>query len=143
MHHLGLTRSSRQADHILLTPDTFVRAPLPGMRNATAIVHASPAMGACFTQYTAELSANGEIAPCTVQRFVYVLEGEIDVRGQRLSAESYAYFPAGSQTSICSPGNARRRESSQRRFSSMRSTSRSSSASTESGEALLRTARSV
>ena len=107
MHHLGLTRSSRQADHILLTPDTFVRAPLPGMRNATAIVHASPAMGACFTQYTAELSANAEIAPCSVQRFVYVLEGEIAVRGQRLNAESYAYFPAASRTAICSPGNAR------------------------------------
>ncbi|HEY6251259.1 MAG TPA: (S)-ureidoglycine aminohydrolase, partial [Candidatus Angelobacter sp.] len=42
MHNLGLTRTSRQADHLLLTPDTFVRAPLPGMRNATAIVHASP-----------------------------------------------------------------------------------------------------
>src|SRR2546423_355168 len=107
MHHLGLTRSSRQADHILLTPDTFVRAPLPGMRNATAIVHASPAMGACFTQYTAELSANAEIAPCSVQRFVYVLEGEIDIRGHRLRAESYAYFPAGARTAICSPGNAR------------------------------------
>ena len=45
MQNLGYTRSSRQADHTLLTPDTFVRAPLPGMSNATAIVHAGPAIG--------------------------------------------------------------------------------------------------
>ncbi len=32
MHHLGQTRSAHRADHILQTPDTFVRAPLPGMR---------------------------------------------------------------------------------------------------------------
>ena len=46
MQHLGHTRSSYQRDHLLHTPDTFVRAPLPGMRNATAIVHAGPVMGA-------------------------------------------------------------------------------------------------
>lgn len=104
MQHLGHTRSSRQADHMLLTPDTFVRAPLPGMRNAVAIMHVSPAIGARFTQYTAELSANGEIPSCSMQRFVYVLEGEITVSGQRLETEGYAYFPEGSQKVISSPG---------------------------------------
>ena len=34
------TRVARtSADHLLHTPDTFVRAPLPGMKKATAIVH--------------------------------------------------------------------------------------------------------
>lgn len=107
MHHLGHTRSARQADHMLLTPDTFIRAPLPGMRNATAIVHASPAMGAQFTQYTIEFSPDGVAPGCDVQRFVYVLEGEINILGQRLGAEGYAYFPEGSQTEITSAGNAR------------------------------------
>ena len=30
MHNLGLTRSSNARDHLLLTPDTFIRTPLPG-----------------------------------------------------------------------------------------------------------------
>ena len=54
MHNLGETRSSQHANHLLLTPDTFVRAPLPGMKGCTAVVHAGPALGAAFTQYTAE-----------------------------------------------------------------------------------------
>src|SRR5947208_16970552 len=97
MHHLGLTRSSRQADHMLLTPDTFVRAPLPGMSNAAAIVHASPAIGAAFTQYTVEFAAGGVMVPAAMQRFLYVLEGEVIVGRQRLKAGGYSYFPPGSQ----------------------------------------------
>jgi (S)-ureidoglycine aminohydrolase len=46
MHRLGHTRSAHKADHLLHTTDTFVRAPLPGMRNAVAIVHIAPAGGA-------------------------------------------------------------------------------------------------
>jgi (S)-ureidoglycine aminohydrolase len=107
MHHLGQTRSSRQFDHMLLTPDTFVRAPLPGMRNATAIVHASPAMGARFTQYTAEFSPDGFLPGCEIQRFVYVLEGEIQIAGQKLGAEAYGWFPQGSRTAISSTGSSR------------------------------------
>jgi (S)-ureidoglycine aminohydrolase len=107
MHQLGHTRTSRQADHILLTPDTFVRAPLPGMRNATAIVHASPAIGARFTQYTAEFSAGGAMALSAEQRFLYVLEGEVTVGSHRLKSDGYAYLPPGSQTAISAAGNAR------------------------------------
>ncbi len=39
MHNLGHTRSSDQRDHLLQTPDTFVRTVLPGMQSAVAIVH--------------------------------------------------------------------------------------------------------
>src|ERR1700757_334768 len=74
VHNLGSTRSSRKPDHLLLTPDTFIRAPLPGMKNATAIVHVSPAKGAKFTQYTAELEAGGELGPTPCQRFLFVIE---------------------------------------------------------------------
>ena len=59
MHQLGDTRSVRRHDHAVFTPDTFVRAPLPGMKKAAAIIHAAPALGAGFTQYTAELDAEG------------------------------------------------------------------------------------
>ena len=47
MHNLGRTRSSQQTNHLLLTPDTFVRTTFPGMKGCSAVVHAGPAMGAC------------------------------------------------------------------------------------------------
>lgn len=93
MHPLGHTRSARAADHLLQTPDTFVRAPLPGMRAATAIVHAAPAIGAKFTQYTAEFDPAGALGDPIGQRFVYVLEGELDIDGSTLAAGDYAYRP--------------------------------------------------
>jgi (S)-ureidoglycine aminohydrolase len=96
---------------MLLTPDTFVRAPLACMTNATAIIHVNPAMGAAFTQYTVEFGAGGSVAPCAPQRFVYVLEGEIDLQGERqeyhLQAGGYAYLPAGSAIRIASTRPAR------------------------------------
>src|ERR1700733_15664595 len=95
MQHLGHTRSSHQRDHLLLTPDTFVRAPLPGMRNATAIVHINPAAGAAFTQFTAVLEPDGELAPTAQQRFVYVLTGKVYVDKRLLAVGGYAYLPAG------------------------------------------------
>jgi (S)-ureidoglycine aminohydrolase len=91
MQSLGETRSARHSDHLLQTPDTFVRAPLPGMKGAAAIVHAAPAIGAKFTQYTVEFEPGGTIAAARDQRFVYVLEGEVD----RMQAGDYAWFPPG------------------------------------------------
>ena len=99
MHNLGQTRSSQQANHLLLAADTFVRSPLPGMKGCTAIVHAGPALGAAFTEYTAEFEAGGELGGTSAQRFVFVMEGGVSVEmaGKRteLSARGYAYFPEG------------------------------------------------
>ena len=85
MHNLGQTRSSQQSNHLLLTADTFVRTTLPGMRSCSAIVHAGPAMGAKFTQYTAEFEAGGELGSTPAQRFVFVIEGAsiVDAVGKR------------------------------------------------------------
>ena len=107
MHHLGQTRSAHRADHILQTPDTFVRAPLPGMQKATAIVHTAPAAGARFTQYTAEFEAGGTLEPASVQRFVYVLEGQIEINGATLDRGHYAYFPAGHAVTVSAKTAAR------------------------------------
>src|SRR5271154_734418 len=93
MQHLGRTRSRYQRDHLLQTPDTFVRSPLPGMRNATAIVHAGPAMGAGFTQYTVEMEKDGSFELGQVQSFVYVLEGVVNCGDNRLSQHQYAWLP--------------------------------------------------
>ena len=111
MHHLGQTRSAVRKDHALLTPDTFVRAPLPGMKNAMAIVHTAPAIGAAFTQYTAELDAGGSLGPAEAQRFVFVLEGETQIqsagKNQTLAKGGYAYTPSGSASNVCSAAACR------------------------------------
>jgi (S)-ureidoglycine aminohydrolase len=109
VHHLGDTRSARRHDHLLHTPETFVRAPLPGMRNATAIVHISAALGAGFVQYTVEFDAGGELAPARDQRFVYVLEGEVLVDGcaDALAAGGFVYMPAASGGVLRSAAKAR------------------------------------
>jgi (S)-ureidoglycine aminohydrolase len=99
VHNLGLTRSSQQPNHLLLTPDTFVRTTLPGMKKCAAIVHAGPAMGAAFTQYTAEFEVSGELGDTTAPRFIFVIEGAVnlDVNGQTsaLGERGYAYLPPG------------------------------------------------
>ena len=97
MHKLGQTRSTNQRDHLLHTPDTFVRTALPGMQRATAIVHISPAGGAAFTQYTAELEPGGTLGTTTNQRFLYLLEGAADLATDTsfhsLIPGSFAYIP--------------------------------------------------
>ncbi len=99
MHNLGQTRSSQQPNHLLLTADTFVRTSLPGMKACSAVVHAGPAMGAKFTQYTAEFEAGGELGSTPAQRFIFVIEGGVtlEVEGKRneLVARGYAYLPEG------------------------------------------------
>ncbi|MEI9815043.1 MAG: cupin domain-containing protein [Acidobacteriota bacterium] len=100
MKNLGHTRSSHRHNHLLHTPDAFVRAALPGMKNATAIVHAAPALGARFTQYSVEFEAGGLLPPAMQQRFIYVLQGEVEVRKQRLLPGGYAYLPAGDKAPV-------------------------------------------
>jgi (S)-ureidoglycine aminohydrolase len=98
MHNLGHTRSANRRDHLLHTPDTFIRTILPGMQGAAAIVHISPAGGAEFTQYTAELEPGGTLGSTAAQRFIYVISGSADISTDAsfhpLSTGSYAYIPA-------------------------------------------------
>lgn len=107
MHHFGNTRGARHPDHLIQTPDTFVRAPLPGMRGATAIVHAAPAIGAKFTQYTAEFEAGGSVTPNREQRFIYVLEGSVTAGDTTLHAGGYAWLPPQSGAGLQAVGVAR------------------------------------
>jgi (S)-ureidoglycine aminohydrolase len=106
MHNLGHTRSTNQRDHLLLTPDTFIRTPLPGLTGGTAIVHVAPAVGAAFTQMTLELEPRGELTEGPTQRLIYVLEGKLTlvVEGSRklhkLSSGSYAYIPTEHQHTL-------------------------------------------
>ena len=106
LHKLGHTRSARERDHFLLTPDTFVRAPLPGMRGATAIVHVAPAGGARFTQYTVEFEAGGTLPPSPAQRFIYVLEGALS-EPRQLASGQFLYIPPGEDVDIVAAGPSR------------------------------------
>jgi (S)-ureidoglycine aminohydrolase len=99
MHHLGLTRSANRRDHLLLTPDTFIRTPLPGLTNGTAIVHVAPAAGAAFTMMTVELEPGGKLTDAPTQRFIYILGGELTLAEpikslpHTMTAGSFAYLP--------------------------------------------------
>ncbi len=108
---LGHTRSSLQPDHLLQTPDTFVRAPLPGISRGVGIVHTAPVLGAGFVQYTAELEAGGVLHSTAKQRFLYVLEGNVYLSGEAavhaLTLGSYAYLPSGSPHTIAGDTAAR------------------------------------
>jgi (S)-ureidoglycine aminohydrolase len=99
VHNLGETRSAQRHNHVLLTGDTFVRSALPGMKNCVAVAHAGPAMGAKFTQYTAEFELGGELGETPAQRLIYVVEGHltVDVEGRKheLKKHAYAYVPEG------------------------------------------------
>ena len=111
MHNLGQTRSSQQQNHLLLTPDTFVRTTLPGMKACSAVVHTGPALGARFTEYTAEFEPGGELGCTAAQRFIFVLNGEIklDVEDNQseLAVRSYAYLPEGLQHRIAASKTSR------------------------------------
>jgi len=99
IHNLGATRSSLKADHLLQTPDTFIRTPLPGASGVEFIVHTAPQLGAGFTQMTAEFAADGVLpaAPEAVERFLYVLEGRLELEAGAtqhiLNPGGYAFLP--------------------------------------------------
>ena len=100
MHQLGQTRSALHHDHLLQTPDTFVRTSWPGLRKGVIVVHVSPAAGARFTEYTAELEPGGSLLPTGEQRFVFVLDGQAEVGGVCLTPGGYAYLPPAHPTAV-------------------------------------------
>jgi (S)-ureidoglycine aminohydrolase len=108
---LGATRSVSTSTHLLQTPDTFVRIRLPGMDRAMAIVHTSPAIGARFTQYTAEMESGGKLGGTEAQRFIYVLNGTatVTISGseQTLGADGFAYLPQGSGHTVQAASESR------------------------------------
>ncbi len=110
MHNLGVTRSALAPDHLLQTPDTFVRTPVPGLTKGSAVVHTGAASGATFAQLSVELQAGGTFASNGHQRFLYVLEGEIQLAlepgPKSLTPGSFAYLPPRAAHRISSTGTA-------------------------------------
>jgi (S)-ureidoglycine aminohydrolase len=113
MHSLGQTRSANRRNHLLLTPDTFIRTPLPGLSGGFAIVHVAPQAGAAFTMMTVELDAKGSLSEGPTQRLIYVLDGKLTLtepgskKLHKLSAGSYAYLPTGHPHTLTALSKAR------------------------------------
>ena len=111
MQHLGATRSSLKFDHLLHTPDTFIRTPLPGATGVEFVIHAAPQLGARFTQMTAEFAVSGMLGPTHAQRFIFVLDGKLDlsVAGKRhvLAPGGFALIPQGVKHTVRAKTDAR------------------------------------
>ena len=111
MHNLGHTRSTNKRDHLLLTPDTFIRTPLPGLSGGFAVVHVAPQAGAAFTQMTVELDAGGTLSEGPTQRLLYVLEGQLQLDSgglhELLDAGDCAYVESDMALAWSSAGKSR------------------------------------
>ncbi|TDE86129.1 MULTISPECIES: (S)-ureidoglycine aminohydrolase [Deinococcus] len=115
LQQLGQTRSVVSPEYALLTPETFIRTTVAEWKNTSCVVHIAPVMGlgTRFTQFTAEMGASAEASapPAGIQRFVFVLDGEVELRvngeTHRLAEYGYAYLPAGTDHSLCAQGGAR------------------------------------
>jgi len=76
-----------------------------------AVVHASPAIGAGFAEYTAEMESGGRLGPVSAQRFIFVLNGTVTVTisgvDHCLGAGGFAYLPQGVIHSVVAGSDAR------------------------------------
>lgn len=110
-HPFGTTRSRVTKQYALIAPDTHVASPLVGWRNASAVIHISPEMGARFTQYTAVLDpvATSASPGEGIERFVFVLEGAIVLflngSHHELTAGHFAFLPAGTEHHLTTPAD--------------------------------------
>jgi (S)-ureidoglycine aminohydrolase len=104
MNLLGSTRSRICKDHALIAPESFVRSTLPGWDGSEIVVLISPQMGACFTQYLADMGAGAVAGPVPdgCERVLYVLDGEVVIEPgpQSLSTGGYAYFPPHAEATM-------------------------------------------
>ncbi len=111
-HLPGYTRSAHHADHALIAVESRVYAGQRGWKSALTAHIVSPARGANFAMYLAEVSAGGSAEPASagVERFVLVLTGGITVTRDKktieLGANTYAYFPPNSTDTLASTSGA-------------------------------------
>lgn len=106
MSVFGSTRSVVRRDHVLIAPDSFVQAPLPGWERTQGIILIAPRMGANFTQYLAimEEGAVSGSPSAGVERVIYVLDGHVRLTyGKQeplLHVGGFAFIPANVEVQI-------------------------------------------
>jgi (S)-ureidoglycine aminohydrolase len=81
------------------------------MKDASAIVHIGPALGAGFTEYTAELESGGALGETLAQRFLYVVEGSVHLhvggKDHLLGPHGFTYLPHGTGHRVTSREKSR------------------------------------
>jgi (S)-ureidoglycine aminohydrolase len=105
----GFTRSVYKRDHALITPESHVFGPLPDWIDTLGAYLVSPAIGAHFTMYLANMQdgSKSAVPPKDIERLVFVLQGSISLSVgsgtiHSLSVDSYAYLPANTKHSMIS-----------------------------------------
>lgn len=113
MNPFGTTRSRVTRDHALIAPESHVPTAVPGWRHTQGVTLISPHMGARFSQTLALLEPGGGTNSAVTghERFVYVLEGEIEAVAEQHNATlrtgGYLFVPAGSTHSLTALTSAR------------------------------------
>lgn len=68
-------------------------------------------MGARFTQMTAEFAAGGSLGPAPAQRFIYVLDGKLELNAGKqkksLGPGGFAYLPHGASHTVRAAATSR------------------------------------
>ncbi|MEM9346135.1 MAG: (S)-ureidoglycine aminohydrolase [Planctomycetota bacterium] len=106
----GQTRTVVSRNYAVIGPDSHVVAALVGWQETMGAVLISPAIGSAgFTQYLAFLTPGSvsATAPKSHERFVYCLQGKIQVGGAVIETGGYAWMPPGSEAVISGIGEAR------------------------------------
>lgn len=102
MHPLGQTRTCIKHNHAFIAPDGHVKSQLPGWTNTEGVILISPQLlnKPRFTQYLVHMQSQATASqpPSGIQRFIYVVDGEIEFQVmeemQILGKGDFAYVPA-------------------------------------------------
>ncbi|MEM6257478.1 MAG: (S)-ureidoglycine aminohydrolase [Planctomycetota bacterium] len=106
----GQTRTVVSRQYAVIGPDSHVVAPLVGWQNTMGVVLIAPPIGSAgFTQYLALLTADSAAGQASAgfERFIYCLEGKIEVGDTILEAGGYAWVPPDAPTTISGVTEAR------------------------------------
>ncbi|KAG1668120.1 hypothetical protein FOA52_003907 [Chlamydomonas sp. UWO 241] len=104
----GFTRSVYKRDYGLITPESRVWNTQPGWSKSVTSHLISKGSGAHFVMFLARMSAGavaGTPAPGT-ERFVFVLDGEVQAGGVTLAPNQWAYFPPNATETLTSTNGA-------------------------------------
>uniref|UniRef100_A0A0C9S7T6 TSA: Wollemia nobilis Ref_Wollemi_Transcript_7657_1297 transcribed RNA sequence n=1 Tax=Wollemia nobilis TaxID=56998 RepID=A0A0C9S7T6_9CONI len=108
----GFTRSVYKRDYALITPESQVFSALPDWTKTSGAYLITPAMGSHFVMYLAQMEENATSAlpPQDVERFLFVLKGEVVLStGSQvinLPVDSFAFAPPNFKHSLKSDVSA-------------------------------------
>lgn len=92
----------KKENYVVLEPDGLVKNSVPGYDKCDVTIMGSPAMGASFADYLVtvrEGGGNRGLGAAGIEVFLYVLEGEVQVKNDdvqgTLSKGGYIYSPEG------------------------------------------------